>query len=119
MRKSISGAVSSALAVMERDSSSLGNLIDRLHRKFSLQLNGDFWYRGVGVLKEKDYCAPDIVLPVLCGFIDRVTRCIKSPNMTRVHVTYSLLMSRAVSGSWKRGYTSEELKAIGTEVCEF
>lgn len=38
--------------------------------------------------------------------------------MTSVHAMYRLLMSRAMSGAWRRGCTGEELKEIGAEVCE-
>lgn len=43
----------------------------------------------------------------------------KSPKLTGVHATYSSLTSNVVTGNRIQGWTSKELKAFGTEVCEF
>lgn len=43
----------------------------------------------------------------------------KSPKMYRVRAMYTSLMNRVVSGIWTQGWTREEFKTIGANVCEF
>lgn len=54
------------------------------------------------MIEGKDRCAVDMVPPIGCGFIDRAIVYSKTLKLTRVHVTYSTLMSSALSGNWKR-----------------
>lgn len=56
------------------------------------------------MLERKGFRAVDIAFPIVCGFNDYVTGYSKTSNITKV---YRLLMKGAVSGSWKRGCTSE------------
>lgn len=68
------------------------------------------------MLEGKCYCAVDMLFRIKCGFIDLVTGYIDSSKMNRVHVMYSQLLSRILSGNQKRGGTIEELKVIGAVV---
>lgn len=103
MRTSVLQAVNSTLAVVERDSSLLELQKNVLRRESSLQLNGVFLNDRASRIQEGiNYCAVDVVAPIMCGFFDCVTGYQKSPLATISHVVYSTLMSRAVSGSWKR-----------------
>lgn len=82
--------------------------MDLLQRGSSLYLKGLFLNAGVrGMLERRDYYAVDMVFPIFCVFIDRVTGYTRSPKMTRVQVMYSSLMSRVMSRNWRRGWTSE------------
>lgn len=68
------------------------------------------------MLEGKNYCAADMVLLIVCGFSHHVTGYANSPDMTGAQAMYSSLMSRYLSGKWKRGRIREELKPIGTEL---
>lgn len=96
------------LVAMERDRSLPGIKTKVLHTEALLRLNGFSLNGRVRAMFDgSDYCAVDIVISFLCGFIDRVTGLTKRPKFNIVHAIYSSLISRVVSGNCKRRWTVE------------
>lgn len=72
-----------------------------------------------GMLEEKDCCAVDKVIPIFCGFMDRVSRYTKSAKINKEYAMYRSLIGTVLSGNCTRECTCEELKAVGPGVSEF
>lgn len=91
-----------------------------LGTKSSFLVDRFFLNSGTVVMLEKrDYHADDISNPSLYGFTVSVTRYTNSLNMNAVHTTFSSLMSRVTSNSWRRAWQSTKLKALGVGLYYF
>lgn len=117
MQKFTLPAANSIPTAVVRDSSLAGLWIDVLHRWSSFQPNY-FWVVGF------KGCQKNWTVVLLAwSFIswdlaDRVIGYAHSPKMKRKYVIYSPVMRGAMSSSWRRGWTGEELKAFGLKMCE-
>lgn len=71
------------------------------------------------MMGDKDYLIDDVLYPVVCFLIDRVTGCAKSSTISREHGTYSSVMSRGASRNWRRASTREKLMPFSAKLCGF
>lgn len=67
------------------------------------------------MLERKNYRDVDRALPIMRGFIDRLNGYTRSRNVFRVYAIYCSSIGNVLSGNWKGGWLSEEVKATGSD----
>lgn len=96
----IQRAVSSRLAVIERDLSFLELFLDFRRNASCLQLDGSYLNGGGRwILEVKPYGPVGYVCPILRGISALVIIYTNSPRITRGKVIYSSLMNRSMSSN--------------------
>lgn len=110
-------ALNSMLATMKQPPSLSVLRTQFLHGQWPLRLDAFFFNVSVrGMMGRMEYSAADMVFPIVCGFIDQLTRYIKSVTMTTIHEMYSSFISRVMTNDWRSKWDRKESKVIGAKL---